>query len=368
MRVEPPLSLPIEPATSRAATAAADPPDDPPAQRARSCGLRAGPQIEARPVVPMPSSCCWATPTTTAPASRSRANTPDAPGGSSSRDVPPCAPRHGVREHVLQRQRHAAQRPVAAPRRASRAPRRRTPPASSSARRRARRSAPASRRAARRRRASRRRPPAPARAGRGPGDGSWRPRGVERGLGIEVAQVDGVERRAWSGRTSPRRSAAGRGRPRPAAPPGCGERTRRVFVEPLHGPTLPSHFELVHDLGRRATGVVHGQRDLVGLRLPVRVRSAAALAPLAVAEAPHIGLDRAAGLEALGGVERDPVAAARLLRLDRELRERLERDLRARLRAGLRAGLRGQAAGQECRPACPAARAFGSAGCRLPLA
>jgi hypothetical protein len=32
----------------------------------------------------------------TAPASRSRVNTPDAPGGSSSRDVPLCAPRHGV--------------------------------------------------------------------------------------------------------------------------------------------------------------------------------------------------------------------------------------------------------------------------------
>ena len=96
MRVEPPLSLPIEPATSFAATADADPPDDPPAQRAGSRGLRAGPHTDARPVVPIPSSCCWATPTTTAPASRSRANTPDAPGGSSSREVPPCAPRHGV--------------------------------------------------------------------------------------------------------------------------------------------------------------------------------------------------------------------------------------------------------------------------------
>ena len=182
MRVEPPLSLPIEPATSRAATAAADPPDEPPAQRAGSSRVarrapdgRAPGRAHAELVLLRDADDHGAR------VAQSREHAGRA-GGSSSRDVPPCAPRHGVREHVLQRHRHAAQRPRRAPRRASRAPRRRRPRASRSARRRARRSARASRRAARPRRATRRRSPAPARAGRDPAGGSRRAEGSSAGL------------------------------------------------------------------------------------------------------------------------------------------------------------------------------------------
>jgi hypothetical protein len=45
MRMEPPPSLPSATGTSRAATAAADPPLDPPALRVRSHGVRAGPTM-----------------------------------------------------------------------------------------------------------------------------------------------------------------------------------------------------------------------------------------------------------------------------------------------------------------------------------
>ena len=42
-RIEPLVSLPSVIGTSPAATAAALPPEEPPAERVRSCGLRAGP-------------------------------------------------------------------------------------------------------------------------------------------------------------------------------------------------------------------------------------------------------------------------------------------------------------------------------------
>jgi hypothetical protein len=42
-RIEPPVSLPSAAGTMPAATAAADPPDEPPAMRAASHGLRVGP-------------------------------------------------------------------------------------------------------------------------------------------------------------------------------------------------------------------------------------------------------------------------------------------------------------------------------------
>jgi hypothetical protein len=42
-RIEPPMSLPCAAATQPSATAAADPPDDPPAVRSGSWGLRVGP-------------------------------------------------------------------------------------------------------------------------------------------------------------------------------------------------------------------------------------------------------------------------------------------------------------------------------------
>ena len=87
-RVEPPLSLPIEPPTRRAATAAAEPLEEPPVTCAGFHGLVAGPWAEAIPVVPRPSSCWLSTPTTTAPASRRRRNGPEAVAAPISSRVP----------------------------------------------------------------------------------------------------------------------------------------------------------------------------------------------------------------------------------------------------------------------------------------
>jgi hypothetical protein len=42
-RIEPPVSVPIDHGTLPAATAAAEPPDEPPGTRARSHGLSVGP-------------------------------------------------------------------------------------------------------------------------------------------------------------------------------------------------------------------------------------------------------------------------------------------------------------------------------------
>ena len=42
-RIEPPVSVPIAHGASRAATAAAEPPDEPPGTRERSHGFRTGP-------------------------------------------------------------------------------------------------------------------------------------------------------------------------------------------------------------------------------------------------------------------------------------------------------------------------------------
>ncbi|MGC0430192.1 hypothetical protein RKD32_006547 [Streptomyces sp. SAI-195] len=72
MRNEPIPSLPSARGTIPAATAAALPPEEPPAERAGSHGLRAVPSTPS--VVPNThSSGTFVTPTTTAPAARSRA-------------------------------------------------------------------------------------------------------------------------------------------------------------------------------------------------------------------------------------------------------------------------------------------------------
>ena len=73
-RIEPRPSLPCASGTRAAATAAALPPDDPPQVRDRSQGLRAipnPPSVNAQ----IASSGIRVTPTTTAPAARSRATT-----------------------------------------------------------------------------------------------------------------------------------------------------------------------------------------------------------------------------------------------------------------------------------------------------
>ena len=75
MRIEPPVSVPVASATRPAATAAAEPPLDPPGTRFRSHGFRVEPRAGFWVVMPQPNSCERVEPTMTAPAARSRATT-----------------------------------------------------------------------------------------------------------------------------------------------------------------------------------------------------------------------------------------------------------------------------------------------------
>ncbi len=71
MRTDPPVSVPRASGTIPAATATALPLLEPPAIRARSCGLRTGPLADTSPVAPNANSCVPVFPTITAPAFRS---------------------------------------------------------------------------------------------------------------------------------------------------------------------------------------------------------------------------------------------------------------------------------------------------------
>jgi hypothetical protein len=56
MRIDPPVSVPIVASAMPVATLMADPPLEPPGERAGSCGLRAGPKAESSFVVPNANS------------------------------------------------------------------------------------------------------------------------------------------------------------------------------------------------------------------------------------------------------------------------------------------------------------------------
>jgi hypothetical protein len=71
-RIEPPVSVPIAQGAVPAATAAAEPPDDPPGTRSGSHGLRTGPKPEFSVEEPIANSSWLVLPSTGAPASRSR--------------------------------------------------------------------------------------------------------------------------------------------------------------------------------------------------------------------------------------------------------------------------------------------------------
>src|SRR5207244_11720696 len=71
-RIQPPVSVPIAHATRPAATAAADPPDEPPGTRSRSHGLRTGPNPEFSFDEPIANSSMLVLPSTGAPALTSR--------------------------------------------------------------------------------------------------------------------------------------------------------------------------------------------------------------------------------------------------------------------------------------------------------
>ena len=72
-RTEPPVSVPSARSASPAATAAADPPEEPPGTRETSRGLRVGPKAEFSVVVPMPNSSMLVLPLISAPAARTSA-------------------------------------------------------------------------------------------------------------------------------------------------------------------------------------------------------------------------------------------------------------------------------------------------------
>jgi hypothetical protein len=75
MRIEPPPSLPCAIGTMPAATAAPEPPDEPPGVRSRSQGLRVGPNRRGSVTGMIPSSGELVLPTITKPASLIRRTT-----------------------------------------------------------------------------------------------------------------------------------------------------------------------------------------------------------------------------------------------------------------------------------------------------
>ncbi len=74
-RIEPPVSEPSASGANPAATAADDPPDEPPGTREVSCGLRVGPNAEFSVELPMANSSRFVFPTTIAPAAASFSTT-----------------------------------------------------------------------------------------------------------------------------------------------------------------------------------------------------------------------------------------------------------------------------------------------------
>src|SRR5437764_9615745 len=80
-RIEPPVSVPSEPAANPAATAAAGPPDEPPGTRERSHGLRVTFRAECSVDEPIANSSMFDLPSRTAPAFASRSATVASYGG-----------------------------------------------------------------------------------------------------------------------------------------------------------------------------------------------------------------------------------------------------------------------------------------------
>src|SRR5262245_42359584 len=72
-RMEPPVAEPRARGAKPAATAAADPPEEPPGTRVGSQGLRVGPKAEFSVEDPMANSSRLVLPSTIAPAARRRA-------------------------------------------------------------------------------------------------------------------------------------------------------------------------------------------------------------------------------------------------------------------------------------------------------
>ena len=121
MRIEPPPSVPSAPPARPAATAAAEPPLEPPGVRCRSHGLRVTPKVGDSVNGVIISSGTCVLPMITAPAARSRRTTSESAGRGLAVGVAAVGgDLAGDVDVVLDRDRHAEQRPpVAARRRAS---------------------------------------------------------------------------------------------------------------------------------------------------------------------------------------------------------------------------------------------------------
>lgn len=74
-RIEPPVSVAVAAGASRAATAAAEPPDEPPGTAFVSHGLRTGPKAEFSFDEPMANSSMFVLPSVTMPARARRSTT-----------------------------------------------------------------------------------------------------------------------------------------------------------------------------------------------------------------------------------------------------------------------------------------------------
>src|SRR5215467_7497061 len=75
IRMEPPVSVATAAGTSPAATAAADPPLEPPQMKSGLCGFLVPEPLGSTVVMPQPNSCERVSPTITAPARLSRLTT-----------------------------------------------------------------------------------------------------------------------------------------------------------------------------------------------------------------------------------------------------------------------------------------------------
>src|SRR5512137_770841 len=80
-RTDPPVSLPSASGTRPAATAAAEPPDEPPGTRSGSAGCATGPKAEFSFDEPIPNSSQLVLPTTIAPAAVRRSTAVASNGG-----------------------------------------------------------------------------------------------------------------------------------------------------------------------------------------------------------------------------------------------------------------------------------------------
>ena len=74
-RIEPPVSVPVAAVTSRAATAAAEPPEEPPGTQSDCHGLRTGPYQLVSFDEPIANSSMLVFPIITQPAAASRSTT-----------------------------------------------------------------------------------------------------------------------------------------------------------------------------------------------------------------------------------------------------------------------------------------------------